>query len=210
MVEPAYAPNLGLIASNWLDRGRRSAARGGTSGGGRGMPAVGRAASASPVRSSRYATPRWCIASRPSADVESVRRLSAVSLRTGGSTTACWSSLSGPPCTNGLVPQSLPSDKRKVAGSIPALATKMFRRLVVAPAIMSRPHSAAPLHRSGFSRPTFGCWRWPAASTGLCGIRRAICHVRPTTAGRSSGCLRSRLRPVLRSARPAGLGQARR
>ena len=52
-----------------------------------------------------------------SVGMEFIRRLSAVSLRTTGSTTACWSSLSGLTSTNGLVLQSLPSRTRKVAGS---------------------------------------------------------------------------------------------
>jgi hypothetical protein len=55
--------------------------------------------------------------------VKSVRRLSAVSLRTGGSTTACWSSWSGLTSTNGGVPQFFPFHTRKVAGSIPAGTT---------------------------------------------------------------------------------------
>jgi hypothetical protein len=57
--------------------------------------------------------------------VESVRRLSAVSLVTSGSTTACWSSLSVLISTNVLVLQSLPSEKQKVAGSTLALASRI-------------------------------------------------------------------------------------
>ena len=53
----------------------------------------------------------------PSVGIKFIRRLSAVSLRTTGSTTACWSSLSGLTSTNGLVLQSLPSRTRKVTGS---------------------------------------------------------------------------------------------
>ena len=55
--------------------------------------------------------------------LEFIRRLSALSLSTTGSTTACWSSLSGPISTNGPVLQSLPSHTRKVTGSIPVGTT---------------------------------------------------------------------------------------
>ena len=64
-------------------------------------------------------------------DVEFIRHLSAVNLGTTGSTTACWSSLSGLTSTYVLVPQSLPTEKRKVAGSIPALATRLFMQIEV-------------------------------------------------------------------------------
>ena len=60
----------------------------------------------------------------PPVGVESVRRLSAVSLGTSGSTTACRSTWSCLTSTNELVPQSIPSEKRKVGGSIPRLATR--------------------------------------------------------------------------------------
>jgi len=60
--------------------------------------------------------------------LEFIRRLSALSLSTTGSTTACWSSLSGPTSTNGPVLQSLPSHTRKVTGSIPVGATTYPRR----------------------------------------------------------------------------------
>jgi hypothetical protein len=53
----------------------------------------------------------------PSVGIKFIRRLSAVSLRTTGSTTACWSSLSGLTSANGLVLQSLPTHTRKVTGS---------------------------------------------------------------------------------------------
>jgi len=56
--------------------------------------------------------------------LEFIRRLSALSLSTTGSTTACWSSLSGPISTNGPVLQSLPSHTRKVTGSIPVGTTR--------------------------------------------------------------------------------------
>jgi hypothetical protein len=80
------------------------------------------------VPSGHSATRHWDAARCParSVGVESVRRLSAVSRRTSGSTSACWSTWSSLTSANGIVPQSLPSEKRKVAGSIPALATKMF------------------------------------------------------------------------------------
>jgi hypothetical protein len=77
-----------------------------------------------PVGPFRYTTLGCCTVSSPSVGVESVRRLSAVSRRTSGSTTACWSSWSSLTSANGIVPQSLPSEKRKVAGSIPSLATR--------------------------------------------------------------------------------------
>src|SRR6185295_20340904 len=49
---------------------------------------------------------------QPAVSVESLRRLSAVSLRTSGSTTRCCSTWSGWAHTNGFVPQSLSSDGR--------------------------------------------------------------------------------------------------
>src|ERR1700748_602144 len=60
----------------------------------------------------------------PSVGVEFIRHLSAVNLGTTGSTTACWSSLSGLTSTNELVPQSLPTHTRKVTGSIPVGTTR--------------------------------------------------------------------------------------
>ncbi len=59
----------------------------------------------------------------PWAGVESVRRLSTVGVGISGSTTPCWSNLSGLTSTKGSVPQLLPPEKRKVGGSIPPLAT---------------------------------------------------------------------------------------
>ena len=77
-----------------------------------------------PVGPFRYTTLGCCTVSSPSVGVESVRWLSAVSRRTSGSRTARWSTWSSLASANGIVPQSLPSEKRKVAGSIPALATR--------------------------------------------------------------------------------------
>ena len=57
-------------------------------------------------------------------DVEFIRHLSAVSLGTTGSTTACWSSVSGLTSAYVLVLQSLPSHTRKVTGSIPVGTTR--------------------------------------------------------------------------------------
>ena len=65
----------------------------------------------------------------PSVGIEFIRHLSAVNLGTTGPATACWSNLPGLASTNVLVPQSLPTEKRKVAGSIPALATKVFEQV---------------------------------------------------------------------------------
>jgi hypothetical protein len=59
----------------------------------------------------------------PSVGIEFIRHIHAVNLGTNGSTSACWSSLSGLTSTNEAVPQSLPSEKGKVAGSIPGPAS---------------------------------------------------------------------------------------
>ena len=108
-------------------------ARRGRSAAGRGCPWCGEAAcptsatagSAAPRRAIPIHNAEMLCRVHPWAGVESVRRLSAVSVGTGGSTTPCWSNLSGLTSTNGSVPQLLPFHTRKVAGSIPAGTTNI-------------------------------------------------------------------------------------
>jgi hypothetical protein len=74
----------------------------------------------------RYTTPVWCTVSSLSVGPRNLSAGYPPSISEPlAETSACWSSVSGLTSTNELVPQSLPSEQRKVAGSIPALATKV-------------------------------------------------------------------------------------
>ena len=67
------------------------------------------------VPSGHSATRHWGArrCPEPSVGVESVRRLSAVSRRTSGSTTACWSTWSSLTSANSIVPQSVRQNPRR-------------------------------------------------------------------------------------------------